>query len=78
MNTMIIILSLLCGSFIEGNIIYNKMEKIKITKSLPIFIKGNLDRNLSANKHNITTIKDFLKYKIFKTFDSKSILPPLN
>lgn len=73
---------------IKDNGISNKMgkyinpvensQKNKLVKSLPIFIKGNLDSSSSINTQKIITLKDFLKGKDLETFDWKSILPPLN
>lgn len=54
------------------------LQKNKMAKSLPIFIKCNLDSGPSVNTQNIITLKDFLKDKNLETFDWKSILPPLN
>ncbi|HJH95856.1 hypothetical protein J5W49_00920 [Candidatus Akkermansia timonensis] len=88
MNTMIIILSLLCIDSIKDKGVSNKMGKYmntvensqhdKIVKSLSIFIKCNLDNRLSVNIQEIITLRDFLKDKNLETFDWKSILPPLN
>lgn len=88
MNTMIIILSLLCIDSIKDKGVSNKMGKYmntvensqhdKIVKSLSIFIKCNLDNRLSVNIQEIITLRVFLKDKNLETFDWKSILPPLN
>lgn len=91
MNTMVIILlilNLLRMNPIKDNGISNKIgkyinseensQKNKFVKSLPIFIKGNLDNSSSINTQKIITLKDFLKDKDLETFDWKSILPPLN
>lgn len=91
MNTMVIILlilNLLRMDPIKDNGISNKIgkyinsaensQKNKFVKSLPIFIKGNLDNSSSINTQKIITLKDFLKDKDLETFDWKSILPPLN
>lgn len=91
MNTMVIILlilNLLRMDPIKDNGISNEIgkyinsaensQKNKFVKSLPIFIKGNLDNSSSINTQKIITLKDFLKDKDLETFDWKSILPPLN
>lgn len=97
MSTMIIILvalNLMDIDSIKKYIISNKTDQYMdhtansqrnntVLKSLPIFIKSDLDKYEIYNKSSEKSQKiiipmDFLKDKTLKTFDWESVLPPLN